>query len=244
MNSEVIRIRIDSVIEIASARSSRIGGSGRVRTTRMMRTPMASAMSPRFSMMPMALSDGSWKPPVGAASAGAGPAAVTSLIGIICRVYGYRRVNGAAGGVAGGRARAGGVVSQTALRAFVRDVRFTFQTTGGQKPKLRRPCFRKARGAPVFSPKTEGAKRRQALVRIAAPGGLPHGKARPFSGREQPIHNADRRAYRRLAAAFSLDLETAFWKRTGAADRRNALDSAGFPPRSSAPTSPLPDGPM
>jgi len=54
------------------------------------------------------------------------------------------------------------------------------------------------------APKTEGAKRRQALVRNAAPGGSPCGKARPFSGREQPVHNADRRAYRRLAAAFFL----------------------------------------
>ena len=78
-------------------------------------------------------------------------------------------------------------------------------------------------------PRTEEAKRRQALMRIAAPGGSPCGKARPFSGREQPAHNADRRAYRRFAAAVSLDPETAFWKRTGAADRRNALDSAGFP---------------
>ena len=60
------------------------------------------------------------------------------------------------------------------------------------------------------------AKRRQALVRIAAPGGSPCGKACPFSGRERPAHYADRRAYRRSTAAFSLDLETAFWKRTGA----------------------------
>jgi len=59
-----------------------------------------------------------------------------------------------------------------------------------------------------------------------------------------PAHDADRLAFRRFTAAFSLDLKTAFWSRTGAADRRNALDSAGFPPRSSAPTSPLPDGPM
>ena len=49
-----------------------------------------------------------------------------------------------------------------------------------------------------------GAKRRQALVRNAAPGGPPYGKARPFSGREQPAHNAGRRAYRRLTAAFFL----------------------------------------
>jgi len=44
-----------------------------------------------------------------------------------------------------------------------------------------------------------------------------------------PAHNADRRASRRSTAAFSLSLETAFWKRTGAAIR-NALDPAGFSP--------------
>jgi hypothetical protein len=71
----------------------------------------------------------------------------------------------------------------------------------------------------------------------------PCGWACPFSGRERPAHNADRHAFRRFTAAFSFVLGTAFWKRTGAAIR-NALDSAGFHPRSSAPTSPLPDGPM
>src|SRR6185436_11696279 len=65
-------------------------------------------------------------------------------------------------------------------------------------------------------PQTEGAKRRQALVRNAAPGGSPCGKARPFSGREQPAHNADRRAYRRLAAAFFLRPRDRLLKRTGA----------------------------
>ena len=59
-----------------------------------------------------------------------------------------------------------------------------------------------------------------------------------------PAHDADRLAFRRFTAAFSLDLETAFWKRTGA-PIRYALDSAEFfALRSSAPTSPLPDGPM
>src|SRR3954447_15295635 len=58
-----------------------------------------------------------------------------------------------------------------------------------------------------------------------------------------PPHTACRRASRRPTAAFSLDLETAFWKRTGASIRY-ALDSAEFfALRSSAPTSPLPDGP-
>ena len=53
MNSDVIRIRIDSVIEIARNRSSTIEGSGRISTTRMVRTPNASARSPRFRMLPI-----------------------------------------------------------------------------------------------------------------------------------------------------------------------------------------------
>jgi hypothetical protein len=61
------------------------------------------------------------------------------------------------------------------------------------------------------------------------------GISRPITRTGAPIGASPRR--------FSLDLETAFWKRTGAAIR-NALDSAGFHPRSSASTSPLPDGPM
>src|SRR6266404_3949004 len=77
-------------------------------------------------------------------------------------------------------------------------------------------------------PPSEGAKRRQALVRNAAPDGSPYGKARPSSGREQPAHNADRRAYRRLTAAFSLVLGTAFWKRTGEPIRA-PLIPRGFP---------------
>jgi hypothetical protein len=89
-------------------------------------------------------------------------------------------------------------------------------------------------------------------VRPAALGDLPPsegGEAPTGAGadrrtrRERPAHDAGRRAYRRSTAAFSLDLETAFWKRTGA-PIRYALDSAEFfALRSSAPTSPLPDGP-
>jgi hypothetical protein len=58
MNSAVIRIRIDSVIEIARNRSSTSEGSGRISTTRMVRMPSASAISPRFRMLPMSLSLG------------------------------------------------------------------------------------------------------------------------------------------------------------------------------------------
>ena len=53
-----------------------------------------------------------------------------------------------------------------------------------------------------------------------------------------PAHNADRRASRRSTAAFSLSLETAFWKRTGAAIR-NALDPAGFSPCVHPPHQPV-----
>ena len=81
------------------------------------------------------------------------------------------------------------------------------------------------------------AKRRSALVRIPAPGGrLAVGPVPSAEGNRRP-HDAGRHAFRRLTAAISLDPETAFWEQTGAADRRNALDSAGFLPRSSAPTS-------
>src|SRR3954452_6561773 len=65
-----------------------------------------------------------------------------------------------------------------------------------------------------MSPHPRGAKRRPALVRIAAPGGrLAVGPVPSAEGNGRP-HDAGRRAFRRFTAAFSLDLETAFWKRT------------------------------
>src|SRR5204863_2218008 len=63
---------------------------------------------------------------------------------------------------------------------------------------------------------------------------LPCGKARPFSGREQPAHDADRRAYRRFAAAFFLRPRDRLLE-TDRGAHSNALDSTGFPPLSSAP---------
>ena len=84
------------------------------------------------------------------------------------------------------------------------------------------------------------AERRNSQPRNAAAVGLPCGETHPVSGR-------DCRSMTRTGAPlgaplrrFSLDLRTAFSRRTGAADRRNALDSAGFPPRSSAPPAGLP----
>ena len=102
-----------------------------------------------------------------------------------------------------------------------------------KKPKAPPPLFSQGAGsAGGFHPlihegecslaKARGAERRKARVTIHAL-------------RRTPV----RRAFtsQRSTAAFSLSPETAFWERTGAVDRRNALDSAGFPPRSSAPTS-------
>jgi hypothetical protein len=48
--------------------------------------------------------------------------------------------------------------AKTAAPFSCTNIRFTFQTAGEQTPKLRRPCSRKARGAPVFFPHPKGAK--------------------------------------------------------------------------------------
>src|SRR4051812_27802143 len=59
----------------------------------------------------------------------------------------------------------------------------------------------------------------------------------------RPVHNADRHAFRRFAAAFSLNLGTAFWRRKRAAIAK-LLDPAGFfAPAFIRSLSPLPDGP-
>ncbi len=52
MNSAVIRISTEKVIEMASAKSRSSDGSGRMRTTRMAITPTASPMSLRLSSAP------------------------------------------------------------------------------------------------------------------------------------------------------------------------------------------------
>src|SRR3954464_15503768 len=85
------------------------------------------------------------------------------------------------------------------------------QPTTHNEPKLRRPCFRKARGAPGFPipsltrgmlpHKVRGAERRKARVtsiRLAA-----HAQCDGRSPRGAPLRR------------FSLDLETAFCERTG-----------------------------
>ena len=70
------------------------------------------------------------------------------------------------------------------------------------------------------------AERRNSQPRIAATVGPSYDRAGPSSGRELPAHNADRRASRRSTAAFSLDLGTAFWKRTGAPIRTPLIPRA------------------
>src|SRR6185295_10762974 len=74
------------------------------------------------------------------------------------------------------------------------------------------------------------------VARLAAkPVPSAEGNGRPITRAGAPLGAPPRR--------FSFVLETAFWERTGA-PIRNALDSAEFfALRSSAPTSPLPDGP-
>jgi len=70
------------------------------------------------------------------------------------------------------------------------------------------------------------AERRNSRARNAAPVGPSYDRTCPSSGRELPAHNADRRASRRSTAAFSLDLGTAFWKRTGAPIRTPLIPRA------------------
>ena len=76
--------------------------------------------------------------------------------------------------------------------------------------------------------KKREAERRNSRARNAAPVGPSYDRTCPSSGRELPVHNADRRASRRSTAAFSFVLGTAFWKRTGA-PIRTPLIPRGFP---------------
>jgi hypothetical protein len=102
------------------------------------------------------------------------------------------------------------------------------------QPMLRRPAalFRRCRAKPPFSvPRMEGVKRRNALVRSAAPRGPPRGSGRSADRRRPPAHSvsktrvnalmdARRRAFRRFTAAFSF--------------RHRAALSSGHCPGSSA----------
>ena len=72
------------------------------------------------------------------------------------------------------------------------------------------------------APTSADAERRIRWLSLAAkPVPSAEGNSRSMTRTGAPIGASPRR--------FSLSPGTAFWKRTGAADRRNALDSAGFP---------------
>jgi len=120
-----------------------------------------------------------------------------------------------------------------AQRAFLLPLALAIHMSNSRRaknPKLRRPCSRKARGAPAF-PCSPNVRERSAERRWCGtphPVGPPRGRAGPSSGRELPVHDADRRAFRRSTAAFSFVLGTAFWKRTGA-PIRTPLIPRGFP---------------
>ena len=96
MNNDVIRIRIEMVIEMASAKSSSIAGSGMIRMARMAITPTASMMSPRRSISPRSLT---LEPRLRPAAGGVVVTSVKMLapctrlrtegcLGKFCRVYG------------------------------------------------------------------------------------------------------------------------------------------------------------
>ena len=153
-----------------------------------------------------------------------------------------------------------GFVSPKRARTLARaNVGFTFQTTGEKNAKRKiakapPPLFSQGAGCAGISfplgsrgevsltnVRERSADRRwcgtpHPVARLAAkPVPSAEGNGLPITRTGAPIGASPRR--------FSLDLETAFWKQTGA-PIRNALDSAEFfALRSSAPTSPLPDGP-
>src|SRR5436190_20522585 len=81
-------------------------------------------------------------------------------------------------------------------------------------------------GFEPFAPPTEGsgAPKFAGAERRARWPALRQGLSRQRTG--LPAHNADRRAFRRSTAAFSLDLGTAFWKRTGAPIRTPLIPRA------------------
>ena len=82
MNSAVIRISTEKMIEMASAKSSSSGGSGRISTTRMVSTPTASPRSPRFIRAPRLPRPGRLMPR-GAPAAAVGAAVVMSLMPVL-----------------------------------------------------------------------------------------------------------------------------------------------------------------
>ena len=110
----------------------------------------------------------------------------------------------------------------TTLRARASDSRF--KQPAGKTPKLRRPCSRKARGAPGISiPSLTRGELPLKCEGSGAPKGAGHIDT-PCGAR--PVRWAF--TSRRSTSAFSLDLETAFCERTGAARRTTPLIPRDF----------------
>jgi len=119
-------------------------------------------------------------------------------------------------------AKTSGSFRQNALRRFRARASDSHFKQPAQNVKAPPPLFSQGAGCAGISipsltrgglpHKREGAERRKALC------GTPHPVARLTASLSRqrtglPVHDADRRASRRSTAAFSLDLETAFWRR-------------------------------
>ena len=96
MNSAVIRISTETMIDTARNRSSRSAGIGKMSTTRMVITATARRRSERFAKAPIWPMLGRLRLTFGPAAAGAGSDIITSLmslhrdpgVGKFCRAYG------------------------------------------------------------------------------------------------------------------------------------------------------------
>src|SRR5206468_9908128 len=121
------------------------------------------------------------------------------------------------------------------------EFRFTCQTAGEQNSQSSAaPVFARRGVRRDFHPL--GSRGECSLTKCEG-SGAPKGAGNISNALRRTPNDVGRSPRGAPLRRFSLDLETAFCERTGAPDRRNALDSAGFHPRSSALTSPLPDGP-
>ncbi len=85
MNSAIIRISTERVIESASEISSSQAGIGRIRTVRMAMTPRASAISPRRRNFSELFSDAIAPPGLAAPTAPAGPLAFAVSAMMLCQ---------------------------------------------------------------------------------------------------------------------------------------------------------------
>src|SRR5947207_11213352 len=100
-----------------------------------------------------------------------------------------------------------------------------FKQSASKWPKLRRPCSRKARGAPGFP---IPSLTRGMLPHKREGSGAPKGAGRHFNALRRTSSDVGRSPRGAPLRRFSLVLGTAFWKRTGA-PIRTPLIPRGFP---------------